>query len=411
MHAHSPHHPWDWDPQSPTCENPVATTDDLRRRCPAARSEEMGWSLLRHADVVRALEEPATFSSSVSSHLNVPNGLDSPKHTRYRRAIDPFFSPQRMATLEPRMRVLARELVASLPQGDIDVIARLADEFSFQAQCTFLDWPVELHRPLREWVRRNHAATRSRDRARMEAVAFEFDRHIRAELDARRRSGLGGHDITSELLRTRIGERTLTDEEIVSILRNWTVGELATISACIGIVIGFLVQHPDIQANFRASPRLLDSGIDEILRIESPFMASRRVTRRAVDIAGRRIAANERVTLMWGAANRDETVFDQPGEFRLDRNPRLNLLYGAGIHVCPGAPLARVELRVLMEEALAALEFVPARDTTPVRAAYPASGFSKYVVRICRIGRPSGPTAKVTTEAEPQPGFERTCSS
>lgn len=386
MHAHRSNDHCDWGLQSPACDDVVAIGDAMRQHCPVARSDLLGWSLFRHADVMRAIETPATFSSAVSSHLSVPNGMDPPQHTRYRRAIEPFFSPQRMAALEPRIRTLARELVAVLPQADVDVIAHLADEFSLQAQCAFLDWPTELHRPLREWVRRNHAATRSRDRARMEIVAFEFDRHIRAVLDARRKSSVDGHDIASELLRTQVAGCTLTDEEIVSILRNWTVGELATLSASIGIVIGFLAQYGDIQAQLRANPPLLDEGIDEILRIESPFMTSRRVTRQPVMIGTRRIAAHERVTLMWGAANRDEAVFERPGEFRLGRDQRLNLLYGAGIHVCPGAPLARLELRAVIEELLAKFEFAPVPGRPPVRALYPASGFSEYVVRCRRSG-------------------------
>jgi cytochrome P450 len=98
---------------------------------------------------------------------------------------------------------------------------------------------------------------------------------------------------------------------------------------------------------------------------------------RAVEIGGRKIAAGERLTLIWASANRDEAVFGDPDEFRLDRDPSQNLLYGAGIHVCPGAPLARLELRILMEELLARtrrIALVPGKPA--VKAMYPASGFS-----------------------------------
>src|SRR5690606_1907000 len=107
-----------------------------------------------------------------------------------------------------------------------------------------------------------------------------------------------------------------------------------------------LAADGNLQARLRVEPPLLPAAIDEILRISGPLVLNRRVATRDVEIGGRQIKAGERVSLLWIAANRDEQVFDEPGEVRLDRDPRPNLLYGAGIHVCPGAPLARLELRV-----------------------------------------------------------------
>lgn len=378
--------PADWDPYSAAAsENQVATGDELRRRCPVAHSDALGWSLFRHEDVMRALHDPATFSNAVSTRVSVPNGMDPPRHTQYRRIIDPCFSPQRMQAIEPACRDIARDLIAGLPEGDVDAMDRFADEYALQAQCAFLGWPVELHRPLRDWVRRNHEAVRGRDRAQMAQVAFEFDQHIRSVLAQRRAAGPGTEDLTDQLLCEQVEGRDLEDEEIVSILRNWTVGELATISACVGILAAFCAARPDIQAQLRADSALLPTAIDEILRIEAPLMTSRRIAACPVEIGGRKIEAGERITLMWASANRDERVFGQPEEFRLDRDPAMNLLYGAGIHICPGAPLARLELRVLMEELLRAMEILPQPRDRPTRALYPAGGFSVVPVRFKRI--------------------------
>ena len=377
-------HTADWDPHSQSSrDNLVATCDEMRGRCPVAYSDALGWSLFRHEDVMRALDDPATFSNSVSVHVSVPNGMDPPRHTEYRRIIEPYFSVDRMEALEPRCRAIAREAIAALTGGEIDVMENFADEFALQAQCAFLNWPIELHRPLREWVRKNHEATRSLDRVQLSAVAFEFDRHIRGVLQARRTTGFDECDVASQLLREQVRERTLSDDEIISILRNWTVGELATISACIGILIGFLAEHRDVQTELREGLFHVPRAIDEILRIESPLTTSRRVTTCPVEIGGRTIDARERIALMWGSANRDERVFDRPDEFRLDRDGSRNLLYGAGIHVCPGAPLARLELRILIEELLTAVELSPG-SARPTRAVHPASGFSSYFVQVRR---------------------------
>lgn len=371
----------DWDPFAPS-DDPVARSDELRRRCPVAHSDALGWSLFRHRDVMRALTDHSTFSNAVSAHRSVPNAMDPPEHTEYRLIIEPYFSPQRMSVLEPRCRDILRKLMASI--GDeIEVMAQLAEEFALRVQCEFLDWPLELHAPLRDWVRKNHEAIRSRDRGAIFAVASEFDAHIRAVLAARRAAaGPPRDDVASQLLREQVRGRNLTDEEIVSILRNWTVGELGTIAASIGILVCYLATRPALQLQLLQSPSLLPPAIDEILRIEAPLLTSRRVTTADVELDGRALASRERVTLMWAAANRDEKVFGDPDEFRLDRNPALNLLYGAGIHVCPGAPLARMELECFLEGFLPVMRsFEIASDRPPVRAIYPAGGYSSVWLR------------------------------
>jgi cytochrome P450 len=171
--------------------------------------------------------------------------------------------------------------------------------------------------------------------------------------------------------------RPLTPDEIVSILRNWTVGEVGTISASIGILAHFVAAHADIQQRLRAEPSLLPAANDEILRLHGPLVANRRVTTRDVEIRGRKIAAGERVSINWISANRDGRVFAEPDKFRLDRDPAASLLYGAGIHVCPGAPLARLELRLLMAELLgrtAAIDLIA--DRPPTLGAHPVAGYT-----------------------------------
>ncbi len=371
----------DWDPFA-SDDDPVARSDELRRRCPVAHSEALGWSLFRHRDVTRALTDHATFSNAVSARRSVPNSMDPPEHTEYRRIIEPYFSPERMSILEPRCRAVVRELIASV--GDeIEVMSQLAEEFALRVQCEFLDWPFEHHAPLRDWVRKNHEAIRSRDRGAISAVASEFDAHIRAVLAARRgASGPQRNDVASQLLREQVHGRNLTDEEIVSILRNWTVGELGTIAASIGILVCYLATRPRLQQQLLRSPSMLSAAIDEILRIDAPLLTSRRLTTAEVDLGGPTLPARGRVTLMWASANRDDDVFGDPDEFRPDRDPALNLLYGAGIHVCPGAPLARMELKCFLEEFLPVmLAFEISSAKPPIRAIYPAGGYSSVWVR------------------------------
>jgi hypothetical protein len=218
----------------------------------------------------------------------------------------------------------------------------------------------------------------------MAEIAREFAGYVDGLVRVRREAGAeASDDITASLLSARVGGRPLRDEEIVSILRNWTVGEVGTISAAVGILVHFLAEHPDLQQQLRDRPSLLPPAIDEILRIHGPLVANRRITTRPVEIGGRNLDAGERISLVWISANRDERVFEDAEAFRLDRDPAQNLLYGAGIHVCPGAPLASLELRVLVEELFGCTTRIePSSDKPPTKAVYPASGFAALSLRI-----------------------------
>ncbi|MDX3810126.1 cytochrome P450 [Bosea thiooxidans] len=370
----------DWDPRSDiVLSDQIKAYDKMRQRCPVAYSDYLGWSLFRHGDVVRALDDYHVFSSAVSSHLSVPSGMDPPRHTAYRRLIERHFEHGRVEAFEPRCRSISANLVSGLKRGvEIDLVTRLAQRFAIRIQCAFLGWPDSLHEPLLAWVRRNHEATLAKDTGAMAAIALEFDGYIGELLEARRQSGPAApDDVTTSLLQEWIDDRRLSHDEIVSILRNWTVGELGTITACVGILGHHLAQNQELQQKLREDLSLLPTAIDEILRLHPPLISNRRVTTRSVEIGGRRIAAGERITLMWASANRDEAIFGDPDEVRFDRDPERNLLYGRGIHVCPGAQLARLELRVLMEEFLKGTrQIAPVPAQQAVCAVYPAGGFS-----------------------------------
>ena len=382
--------PADWDPRAqPVLDDQIAAYDAMRRRCPVAHSDYLHWSLFRHADVLRVLHDPAGFSSMVSARVSVPSGVDPPAHARYRAILDPYFAPAPMQAFEPVCRGIAAALLQRLPRdGELELMADFADEFAVRVQCAFLGWPEALCPALCDWIRRSQAATLAHDRALQQQLGREFDALVRALLDARRTAGAAApDDATTRLLHERLDGRALDDEELLSILRNWTAGELGTIAACVGIVALYLAERPALQQRLAAAPVLLPAAIDEILRLHAPLISNRRVATRAVDIGGRRIEAGARLTLMWASANRDEAVFGDPDEFRLDRDPALNLLYGAGIHVCPGAPLARLELRLVFEVLLAERRLAVVPGKPPSNAVYPAGGFASLPLRLSPAAR------------------------
>jgi cytochrome P450 len=290
-----------------------------------------------------------------------------------------------MRALEPRLRAIARDVVGALPRDAVlDAVTEIGYPFAVRAQADWLGWHG-VEGELLAWMGENRAATRSGDRARTAAVAEAFDAIVARQV--RRRRALGAeapNDPTTELLRVRVNGALLPDADVVSILRNWTAGDLGSLAAALGVVVHFLATHADVQAGFRADPSGLAAGIDEMLRIDDPFLVNRRVVTSATDVAGFRLDAGTRVYLNWTSANRDEAVFGDPDAYRPREHAALNLVYGAGPHVCPGRPLATLELVVAVETLLQATSRVDlAADAAAERDTYPVGGWRRLPVRLC----------------------------
>lgn len=376
----------EWEPLSAEAlEDQRATYDRMRSACPVARSPR-GVTLFRHADLIAAATDPTTFSSSVSRHRQIPNSLDPPEHAAFRAVIDPFFTPERMRRLEPRIRACAREVVARLPrQATVEAVSEFGYPFAVRAQAAWLGWDGT-EAALLEWMRENHAATRSADRTRTAAVADAFDAIVADQV--RRRRVLGDQapaDPTTELLHVRVDGRALDDADIVSILRNWTAGDLGSIAAALGVVVHFLATHPDLQTALRQNPDPADmaAAIDEMLRIDDPFLVNRRVVTSPATVAGFPLEPGTRVYLNWASANRDETVFGPPDSFRPREHAARNLVYGTGPHVCPGRPLATLELVVATQTLLHHTSHVTFEaEIGAERETYPVGGYRRVPVRL-----------------------------
>ena len=137
---------FDWDPRAESVINdPIPANDAMRQRCPVAHSEYQHWSVFRHEDVLRVLHDHRTFSSAVSRYPSVPNGMDPPEHTRYRRVIDPYFSAQRMQDFAPECRAIAVNLLRDLSQDEgasegVIELTTFAQDFVLRMACAFLGW-------------------------------------------------------------------------------------------------------------------------------------------------------------------------------------------------------------------------------------------------------------------------------
>lgn len=383
-----------------------ALTDDLRQQHDVIKNEAGEWVLLRHADVVAAALDDTRFSSQVSRFLQVPNGLDGAEHEHFRALIDSYLSKEALTPYVPVFKKVATELMSELPKGKtLNAVDDIGAVFAVRAQCTWLGWPAELEPRLLQWMRDNHSASRSKDNARMAQVAQDFDDIIRLVISPYRNTdamagmfnasiaknsiaknsidvnSIDMNSITAQLCCERINGRELSEVELVSILRNWTGGDLGSIALCVGVIIAYIAQHPE-QVNVwtKASDSELEAIIDEILRIDDPFVSNRRITTCPVSIGAHKPPKGARVQLNWTSANRDEVVFGDNG-FAPEAHAAANLVYGIGKHVCPGRLLATWQLRIATQALLTYFKDLQLAADFPLeREQPPLGGYSNVPV-------------------------------
>lgn len=371
------------DELSPAGRDLRAYTDELRPDHPVVRNDRGEWVLLRHELVRHAALDDLSFSNEVSRFLQVPNGLDGSTHTAFRQALDPFLTPAALAPYRAEFERIAAELMRSLPRGvSVEAVHEIGAAFAVRAQSAWLGWSSDLEGRLLGWIEDNHEATRSGEAARTAQVAEEFDDIIRSVL-AERRSRSTVSDVTGELLRVRVHGRQLSDAEIVSVLRNWTGGDLGSIALCVGVLVHYLASRPELQSRLREGvpDTELDLAIDEVLRIDDPFVTNRRATTGAVELGGVRLPAGARVKLHWTSANRDERMFGDPDTFDPAGHAADNLVYGIGRHACPGRLLATLELRTAVRALLAGTTtFTLDPDQPAEREVAPVGGWARVPV-------------------------------
>lgn len=363
-------------------------TDELRAEHAVVQNSSGEWCVLRHAQVVEAATDDLTYSSAVSRHLQVPNGLDGAMHDAFRALVDEFFTAPALAPYAPLFRQIADRIVADLPRDrSVDAVDDIGAVYAVRAQCGWLGWPEDLEPQLLDWMTQNHAATRSGDYSWTAAVAEDFDAIITAIVAPRRVDAAGApDDLTTRLVRSRVQGQPLSQDQVVSILRNWTGGDLGSIALCVGVVVAHLAGAPQVLASLAdADDEHLDAVLEEILRLDNPFVSNRRVTTRPTTLGGQELPAGARIKLHWTSANRDESVFGvddfDPSAHRGD-----NLVYGVGRHVCPGRPLAALQMRALVRALIAGtggLALDP--DNPPEREISPVGGY-RHVPVLLRPG-------------------------
>ncbi len=331
--------------------------------CPVAHSELRGgsWLLSRYDDIQSVAQDPERFTSralEVSGPVTPGTGLLMPPltsnaedHPLHRAVLAPFFTPARVAGLEPFVRNEARRLVTALARrGHGDAAAEYARPLALAVLTHLLQVPRDMQDRFVDWAIRVIRVGPLDQRVRSEAIAEAI-----ADLETllNQRTASPGEDIVSHIAQARINGEPLSRKHKVGSLILLVLAGADTTWSTIGASVYHLGLHPADRARLLAEPALLKtSAVEELLRVYAPLSAAR-ITDSDAELHGRCIGAGERVVLQYAAANRDPAVFDEPDTVDLARKRNRHLTFGSGIHRCLGAPLARLETRVAIEEWLA----------------------------------------------------------
>jgi cytochrome P450 len=360
-----------WDPAF--VADPYPALARLREEAPVIFDERTNqWLVSRHADVNALLRDRRLGRSylHVASHEawgRTPPPADQapfwdllavqmidmepPDHTRLRRLVSTAFTPRTVESLRPRIEAIVGQAIdGALALDEFDLIADLLELVPVAVIAELLGIPEADRHLLRPWsadmtlMFELNPAPEAQQRAT--TASAEFEAYLRAIARERRRSP--GSDLISQLgaVLEADGDRLSEDELIGTAVLLLNAGHEASVNGAANSWWA-LFRHPDALARLRAEPALMPTAIEELLRFDTPAPMFERWVLEDVELHGVLIPRGQELALQFAAANRDPAAFDRPDEIVLDRSPNRYLSFGAGIHYCLGAPLAKLEFEIL----------------------------------------------------------------
>lgn len=351
-----------------TWENPYPAYSQFRDRSPVVaewpivllegtQARVHTWLLLKYEQVSAALRDPVTFSSeNPAPGLTAPRLVmiqdDPPRHTRFRRLVNKAFTARRIAELEPWIREIASHLLDQFAEGTpVDAVGAFTMPLPVQIIARMLGIPAQDQAAFKRWsdalVAFNDTGLEPGERARQATEMMEYFGKVAAARRQRHEQ-----DLISALVETDIEGDKLEEWKILGFCILLLVAGNETTTNLLSNLLNVLVDRPALWRRLRGDRSLVELAIEETLRYESPVQLLTRFATREVEIGGAKIFQGQAVAVSYGAANRDPAAFSEPDVFRLDRDWSKHLGFGAGIHYCLGAPLARVESQIALNALL-----------------------------------------------------------
>jgi pimeloyl-[acyl-carrier protein] synthase len=382
---------WEWwqsgvtyYPLSPRVyRNPYPTYAKLRARDPVHWNFlSHSWVFSRYRDIDAILRDHSRFANdsryrdsvsraqAVSSNAGGPSllFLDPPDHTRLRALVQQAFTPRALEALTPRIRQIAAHVLDRLADPTaFEVMEALARPLPMLVMADLLGVPTRDLAQFQTWSRRRARVIEplmtAREQQLATQAAYELDAYFLGLIAQRRVEPQD--DLISALVAAEAAGDQLSHDELLVMLRLLLIAGNETTTNLIGNGLLALLRHPDQLQMLRSDPRRMASAVDELLRYDSPVQVIARTALQDMEFDGRPIRKGQGIVLLLGSANRDPEVFVQPDQLDVTRHGPNLLAFGRGIHHCLGAPLARLEARIVFETLVERFTEMHLRITDP----------------------------------------------
>jgi cytochrome P450 len=351
-----------YDPSDPaTMRDPYPFYQRFRADEPVARASAWGgfWLMSRYADVRAASLDTETYRSADGVTLPpfgnpmpfIPIEIDPPRHTLYRKPLQRWFSKGRMAELERDIRKIVSDRIdAFLPDGRADLAQELAEPVPAITLARILGLPDSDWSMFQQLGQTICKAGEDEDLETAGKAVFELMGYLNSQIEQRRRHP--SDDIISQIIDMQLDGEPMNEQDVlmttfflVEAGHETSVGGLGTMLLNYG-------RRPELRARMVADPALIPGAVEEALRFDPPIQTIGRTVAADTELHDVILRKGDKLVLCWGSANRDEQVFERADEMVIDRPRNNHLAFGHGIHKCLGAPLARMEMQVVLEEVL-----------------------------------------------------------
>jgi cytochrome P450 len=322
---------------------------------------EDGYAATGRDFVELVLKNPSVFSSKKAFDVLgspvplVPIAFDPPEQARYRRILQPFFSPRVIKPLEADLRKQIAEIIEPIAQrGECEFVAEVASVFPTQVFLTLFGLPLDMRDQFIVWknavLNLSAAAGQTTvDEAAQEGMLKAAELFVYLTELIQKRRGVPGDDVLSQVLNVE-PEDALSDEEVIGLCFLFILAGLDTVMDSLGFGMQRLAENPDRRREIVEDPNLIPAAMEELLRLDPPAPFIPRVTTEPTQVGAHTLPEGSRITSYLAVANRDEALFPNPYELDFHRSENRHVTFGMGVHRCLGSHLARLEMQVLYEE-------------------------------------------------------------
>lgn len=353
----------DWAAELKGVAHPQRLYFDKANDVRAERLSDGVIQLYRHNDILAINRHPAVLGTGGrgpmfgSDNPLIPLEIDGEDHKKWRRLLDPMFAPKQVVLLEDSVRQLARELIEGfLPRGE----AELYEDFCVPLPClTFLrviGAPVgdlDFFLEFKDGIIHPAGETEDEIQANMAASAAKIYEYFVGFLADKRKTADRDEDIIARLIKSEVDGEPLSEAALVSILFLFLFAGLDTVTSALSLIFAWLGQNPGERDRLIADKSLIPAAVEEIMRYESPVPLGIRFATEDIDLGdGLVIKAGDAINAIWAAANVDPTYHDDALNPNFDRGRKDHMVFASGTHRCLGSHLARLELRLAVEELL-----------------------------------------------------------